>query len=1094
MDVSAWLKLLGLAEYAPAFKANHVDWATLKQLTADDLRDIGVGSVGHRRRLLGAIGELDEAPKQAERPAHPDAERRPVTVLFADLCGFTALSRELPDEAIHGMLDRFLAVADEAVRQNGGTVDKHIGDAVMALFGAPVAHDDDMLRALRAAAQLCERMPDLSREIGRKLLVHAGIASGDVIVGTSGSGYTAIGEAVNLAARLTDLAPPGEIFVSEPVWRETAGRAKFEAQSRRTVKGFADPVGVWKLLAMSQQDESGFATPFVGRTGELAQITALLESCATGGGAIVYVRGEPGIGKSRLVHEASAAAARRGMSCHIGHVLDFGAGHQGDLLRRLADSLLGLRSDASPGDRLAAAQAVAEARPTDAALEPFLYELAGAPLTPALRGRIDASDERMRREKREEALSFLVERALAERPVLLIIEDLHWADPSLAQALSRLAHMVTDRPLVLTLTSRPENERLYDALRAQAADAPLVTIDLRPLRAQDAATIVTHLTPLPEAVQKRCIERAGGNPLFLEQLLRNAAEAAGDLPPSLRGLVVARVDRLNSLDRAAIHAAAVLGDRFDPAALKALIGAPGYDAAGLLRTGLLRMDKVELSFAHALIREAVLRSLLADPRKKLHALAADWFEGRDPTLRALHLDHAEAPAAPEAYRLAAAERLRQYRPAEALPLVERGLLLAAAADVRAALLVIKGDVLLDSGRAREALTAYQEALAEGDERERSLALLGSASARRILDELDSALDDVEKAQALAENGGWLDIKARCHFVRGNLFFPLGRVDECLREHQAALEHAELSGDAEAKARALGGLGDAEYARGNMLVSGDYFRRCVEESRRIGLGRVEVSNLPMYGHALFLDLRLEESLAEGEEAIALALSVGQKRAEMIAHHLCIGPLLELGRAEEARPHVERAQTIVRELEAWRFEPENLAFLAEIELERGRPDLARPLVAEGLDIARKTAMSYWGPALLAFNARLASEAEAREAFIAEAETLLGGKVLAHNHFLARRSLVELGLALRLPTLVEEQCDKLASFSERSGKPMRESMPLADFLVRRGRVLAAALRGEHAPKMAADAQALLDWAAQAGAVRLRRGLDEALEQLRR
>jgi len=141
MDVSAWLKQLGLAEYAAAFEANHVDWATLKELTADDLRDMGVVSIGHRRRLLSAIAALGQPPVDAESPANSGAERRPVTVLFADLCGFTALTQELPDEVIHGMLDQFLAAADETVRQNGGTVDKHIGDAVMALFGAPVAHD-----------------------------------------------------------------------------------------------------------------------------------------------------------------------------------------------------------------------------------------------------------------------------------------------------------------------------------------------------------------------------------------------------------------------------------------------------------------------------------------------------------------------------------------------------------------------------------------------------------------------------------------------------------------------------------------------------------------------------------------------------------------------------------------------------------------------------------------------------------------------------------------------------------------------------------------------------------------------------------------
>ena len=149
-----------------------------------------------------------------------------------------------------------------------------------------------------------------------------------------------------------------------------------------------------------------------------------------------------------------------------------------------------------------------------------------------------------------------------------------------------------------------------------------------------------------------------------------------------------------------------------------------------------------------------------------------------------------SPAAADAYRLAAEDRLQRYRPAEAAPLVERGLALATAADSRSALLLLKGDVLLDGGRARDALAAYQEALQAGDARGRSLALLGSASARRILDELAAALDDVASAQALAEDGGWLDIQARCHFTRGNLFFPMGRVDDCLVEHRAALDLSE----------------------------------------------------------------------------------------------------------------------------------------------------------------------------------------------------------------------------------------------------------------------------------------------------------------
>ena len=1092
MDVSAWLRQLGLGEYAAAFAANHIDLATLRQLTADDLREIGMSSVGHRRRLLEAIAQLDDTAGATGASARFDTERRPVAVLFADLCGFTALSRDLPDERLHALLGRYLGVADEIVKRHGGTVDKHIGDAVMALFGAPVAHDDDMLRALHAAAELRDCMPDLSRTFGLDLSMHAGLAVGEVIVGASGGGYTAIGESVNLAARLTDLAPAGEIFVSEPVQRALAGHARFEARGRYAVKGFAEPVDTWRLAELTHPDPATSLTPFVGRRAELAQIAALLDSCAgAGSGGTVYVRGEPGIGKSRLAREACALAMRRAIPCHVCHVLDFGAGHERDPLRRLADSLLGLLPESAPDTRLAAVLALIAAGSVDARLRPFLHELAEAPLTPALRGLIDASDEASRRRSRDEALALLVRRELSRAPMLLLVEDLHWADASLVDALLRLTPIAIDQPLVLVLTSRPENERLYEALRSQPAGAPLVTIDLGPLRAQEATAIADHLAGLPDTTRRRCIERAGGNPLFLEQLLRNVAETAGDLPLSLRGLVVARVDRLGAADRTALQAAAVLGQRFDPAALLALVGNPAFDAASLLRAGLLRADGRELVFAHALIREAVLRSLLAEAQRALHARAADWFDGRDPILRASHLDRAESPAAADAYHLAAEDRLRRYRPAEALPLVERGLALAATADSRAALLLLEGDALLDAGRPREALAAYQQALqaGSGDRRNRSLALLGSASARRILDELPAALDDVESAQALAEGGGWLDIRARCHFTRGNLFFPLGRVDECLVEHRAALDLAERSGSAEARARAFGGLGDAEYARGDNVASADYFRRCVEESRRIGLGRVEVSNRPMHAHTMFFELKLQDSLVAGRDAVALAVTVGQKRAEMIAHHACIGPLLELGRAEEARPHIERARAIVRELEAWRFEPENLAFLAEVEVEAARPDLARPLLAEGLLLARKTAMTYWGPALLADNALLAEDDDERRAFVAEAETLLAGRVLAHNHFLARRALVELGRILADPDMIEDQCAKLAAFYRIEARPLHETMPLADFLVRRGRVLAAALRGDLLPETTAEARALADWSARIGAVRLGAGLDVAL-----
>jgi hypothetical protein len=312
------------------------------------------------------------------------------------------------------------------------------------------------------------------------------------------------------------------------------------------------------------------------------------------------------------------------------------------------------------------------------------------------------------------------------------------------------------------------------------------------------------------------------------------------------------------------------------------------------------------------------------------------------------------------------------------------------------------------------------------------------------------------------------------------------VQDCLAEHGAALDLAERSGNAEAKVRALGGLGDAEYALGHMIGCGRWFERCVAESRRIGLGRVEVSNLAMLGFSLDHALALGRALAVGEEAIALSAAVGQIRAEMIARHLCVLALLDLGRAAEARPHVERASAIARELEAWRFEAENQALLAEIELECGRRDAARAAAEAAVGHARATSMGFWGPAALAVAARLADDRAARGALAAEAHALLAGQVLAHNQHIARRHLIEMALADGDPDTAEDHAARLDAFYR------AEPTPLASFIARRARVLAAALRGTPSPALAAEAQALLDEAAAAGAALLARGLPEARDRL--
>jgi hypothetical protein len=494
-----------------------------------------------------------------------------------------------------------------------------------------------------------------------------------------------------------------------------------------------------------------------------------------------------------------------------------------------------------------------------------------------------------------------------------------------------------------------------------------------------------------------------------------------------------------------------------------------------------------LIFAHALIRDAVQRSLLAETQRTLHSRAAEWFAERDSLLHAVHLEHAGSPKAANAYLIAAEDRLQRYRPAEALPLVERGLALATDAGSLAALFVLKGDMLLEGGQVREALGTYQAALqADGSARHRCLALLGSASARRILEDLPPAFEEVAAAQTLAEAEGWLDLRARCHYTRGNLYYPTGRVDECRTEHQLSVDLAERSEKAEAKARALGGLADAAHATGRMLTCGHYARQCIEECRRIGLGRLEIANLPLVALSLVYDLRLREAVTAAQDCAALAAAVGQPRPEMVAKMAEFVALYELGEYEAARAAVDRFSAIACRLEASRFEAQGLLFLALLESRTGHKGLAQQRAAEGLKIARETGMGYLGPALLAYGALFVEDEAVRASLMAEAEAALAGGALAHNHHFVRDAFMELGYLRADPDYMEEQACKLEALCA------NEALPYFEFKVRRGRLLVAALRGRPSPAMAAEGQALLEWVERIGCLGMAGGLQEARDRL--
>ncbi len=440
-------------------------------------------------------------------------------------------------------------------------------------------------------------------------------------------------------------------------------------------------------------------------------------------------------------------------------------------------------------------------------------------------------------------------------------------------------------------------------------------------------------------------------------------------------------------------------------------------------------------------------TLLKARRLALHRRAAEWFAGRDPALRAEHLDRAADPAAPRAYLDAARAQMAAYRNEQALRLVERGLALAAGPSDRFELFCLRGEILHDLGAMTEAGVAFAAALeAAPDEGARCRAWLGLAAVKRVTEDLDGAFADLERAEAAARRLSLNAQLARIHFLRGNLHFPRSEIEACLVEHQKSLEFAQAAGSAELEAAALGGLGDAEYCHGRMLTARRYYERCIAICRQHGFGRIEVASLPMAAIARFNAGELLGAYQDARAAVEAAERVGHDRAATVGCHIvCILVLTQL-ELDLARRYVERTLALSRQLGARRFEAEGLWFLAEVFHAEGRRAEAIEAVRQALEISRATGMSFVGPAILGGLAHLTTEPEERRAALAEGEELLATGSISHNHLWFHQYAIEAALESREWGEAERYATGLEAYTR------SEPMPWAAILVARGRALAA------------------------------------------
>lgn len=1067
-SVTRWLADRDLEEYAAIFHDNKIDLEILPHLSVEDLKDMGITAVGDRRRIMRAIAELDACaepskpqPKSALAP-QPIPAKRHVTVMFIDLSGFTRLTAGLDVEDTHAVLGKFFAVADSIVEKFGGTIDKHIGDAVMAVFGGQVSSTSDAEKAARAALEIHAAMATLVPP----MRCHIGIASGQVIASATGSDLhtenTVLGDGVNLAARITDHAQAHETLISADI--HLALRSRFSAEDRGEVAlpGIAMPQRLWSLSDVASGPEMPkFA--FVGREREVSLFRTACERCSEhGSGEIHVVLGEPGIGKTHLFEEIAAIAHDMGYGVHRAGVLDFGALEGRSALQDLVRSLLG---SGALGENVTVLQAVDRAveagwiAPVDRVHLNALLELEQDAGVAEVYANMDNA---ARQRGRRTVMANLVRARSALEPLLLQIEDIHWATPDILSALAHVAATIRDVPCLLTMTSRIDGDPLDLDWQAQTGGTYLAKIELAGLSEDHCRELSRAIITSGGDDVDPFIQRAGGNPLFLEQLLRSrGATASGELPGSIQGIVQSRLDAINPEARRTIQAASVLGQRLSPEALAYLVEDDTPDLSALIRAGLMRESGADLAFAHALIRDGSYNSLFRTERNMLHTRAAKWFAGRDAPLHAKHLDRAESHDAPRAYLDAAESLIRAYKFEEAEPLLERALALDVAPALRVDLLGMLGEVIRLQGRPTEAL-AQCEAAAEVAETDAQLCRihLEWAQSARQTSQYQLALDNLDIAEAAARRGGADASLAQVFYIRGNIYFPLGRFEEALASNEEALVLARVLGSVRLEVGALSGFGDAYFMNGSMRTAAGYYSQAVERARPDGLVRDVAANLHNLSVARSYSGDVQQGRLEGMEAVEISQTYFALVPECVAQ-TCLGVALTLlDEIEAALDAFARSAEVGRRVGAKRLEAQALEHLARTQVYAGQRAEARKTGHDAVEIALAHGPNFVGPKALSALALALDDPAEQDRLLAHGGEIIAKGCVGHNHLHFYPDACAIMIARGEADRARAYADALERFTE------KEPLPLVDLALREIRLLA----GKGARPAESDAAAAL------------------------
>jgi class 3 adenylate cyclase/tetratricopeptide (TPR) repeat protein len=920
--------------------------------------------------LDATAGAPAPAPAPVSTASIPPEERRQVTVLFADLSGYTAFAERLDPETVKSLVDRALMRLGQEVQRYGGTVDKYIGDNVMAIFGAPVAHEDDAERAVRAGLGMQGAMEEVNAGLpdGAHFALRVGVNTGEVLAGAVGDAYTVVGDTVNVASRLQSAARPGSVTVGERTMRSTDAAVEYKVLEPLELKGKAERVPAWEAVCLIAEHAvrrvaPASESPLVGRRQELDALDSLYGRVVREGTShLVTVVGEAGVGKSRLLREferrlaahASAPAVRTGRCLPYGSGIVFWA--LGEVLRAECGIV---ESDSSEEAwqklRAYVADLMGKASSHSDREAALIGRLLGidvpAELVP------DEDDPERMREVFLAALRRGIEAIATRKPFVIAFEDIHWADDGMLDAIEHLAQWVR-APLMLVCLARDE---LLDRRPSWGGGRRSATqLMLSPLSDEHSRALVRALLPQGQEVVPAVAERSGGNPLFAEEMARRITEEgtieAAELPDTVQAVLAARLDSLEPFERRLVQQASVVGRTFPDSALAGLADAEGRDLEraliSLQEKDILApaMDSPlgserELGFKHVLIRDVAYGMLPKAVRSRKHFEVGVFLEERAGD----RSDEVVALLAEHYGRAAALGRESGVAPQE-----------------------------LDAMRAR-ALRFLEEA--------------GDASAKLYANR--EAAAHYRHARAICPESS-REAGVRIGEKLGDVSLRLGRVDEAIGVWSDCLEWHRGQEDLERVADLHRKIGAALSHKGERKAAIEHYQKGINLLKD-GPPRIELVRL--YEEAAWLYLHTGDNMLAiyaSEKALRLAERLGETRAASRAHGIFGRVFGRIGDTEKARQNLERAVELARGSD----DGETILALSALgrQLEISEADMAgaRAVYEEALALAQQVGMlpaqvelHAWLAQLAAYSAdwdRVESSTEA-SATLAEREGLVG-----------------------------------------------------------------------------------------------------------